>query len=184
MIRLGIIGTAGRKPNELNSLTKNHMEWMKDNVRCYIEDILKTTTEQIILVSGGSAWVDHVAVQLFLEEDFGGLELYLPIEFDKQNIKFIYSHEGNILNFLHNQCQIKTGFPIFQELLTAMSDEQCKVIVKKSFLARNTLVANNNNNIIAFTFSNSNTPGDGGTYDTWKKTIHDNKIHISLAWFS
>src|SRR5580765_5330998 len=104
MIRLGIIGTAGRKPEELKLLTKEHMVWMADNVRSYIKEILKTTPDKVVLVSGGSAWADHVAVQLYLEKEFGGLELYLPSKYDAKHQRYVNTHEGRTLNLLHGQC--------------------------------------------------------------------------------
>lgn len=107
MIRLGIIGIAGRKPSHTALLAKDHMTWMADNVKCYIKHVIKTTTENILLVSGGSAWCDHIAVQLYLDGGFGGLELFLPTNFDLNQRKYIDSREGKILNYLHMQCQKK-----------------------------------------------------------------------------
>ncbi|XWV26538.1 hypothetical protein QJ857_gp0529 [Tupanvirus soda lake] len=180
MLRLGIIGTAGRKPQDYDVLSAEHMEWMADNIKSYIIHVLQTTTDNIILVSGGSAWADHVAVQLYLQENFGGLELYLPTIFDTKNKKFANTHEGRTLNFLHSKCAEKTKCDVFHELYKVVSNPNVKVVVKRGFFPRNTLISQNCDHLIAFTFGEY-APTDGGTYDTWKKTTHNNKIHFSLC---
>lgn len=180
MIRLAIIGTSGRSPNDLKMLTKAHMEWMVNNVKFYIREVLKISPEQIILVSGGSAWADHIAVQLYLGKEFAGIELYLPSRFDAKHQRYINTHEGRKLNALHKQCQEKTDYPVFQELASTVSSKKCKVTIQRGFLPRNTLVARNCDYLIAFTFSKTDTPENGGTLDTWSKTKHQNKIHFSL----
>lgn len=62
MIHLAVIGTAMRDQSEQNVLSSYHLTWMADNIKCYIEHVIETTTDDIILVSGGSAWSDPVAV--------------------------------------------------------------------------------------------------------------------------
>jgi hypothetical protein len=42
MIKLGIIGTAGRRAPDCILLNKEYMDWMADNVKCYIEHVMKT----------------------------------------------------------------------------------------------------------------------------------------------
>ena len=179
MIRLAIIGTAGRKPNQRQILSWDHMQWMADTVKCYIEFVLEKPTNEIILVSGGSAWADHVAVRLYLEGNFGGLELYLPANFSKIHKKYEPTREGKILNWLHYTCEIRSGINGLEELCQVMSDPKVEIIIRKGFSQRNTLVSQNNDHLIAFTFAKSE-PIEGGTYDTWKKTNHINKIHFSL----
>ena len=180
MIRLAIVGTSGRNPSDLKMLSINHMKWMADNVKCYIEHVLKTTPDNIILVSGGSAWADHVAIQLYLEKIFGGLELYLPSKFDPKQKKYVNTHEGRTLNILHANCQEKTGYDVFTELTSVASSPKVKITIKRGFLARNTLVAKNSDHLIAFTFS-KDVPTEGGTLHTWQKVLHQNKIHFDLS---
>lgn len=179
-IRLAIIGTSGRKPQDLKQLTKEHMEWMAETVKNYIKETIQTSYDKVILVSGGSAWADHIAVQLYLTKEFAGLELYLPSRYDAKNQRYINTHEGRKLNLLHKQCQEKTGMPVFQQLASAVTSKNCKITIQRGFLPRNTLVARNNNYLIAFTFSSTNTPSEGGTLDTWNKTKHENKVHFTL----
>jgi len=187
MIRLAVVGTSGRKPQDLSRLSSKHMEWMAANVRSYISDVLCTTTDKITLVSGGSSWADHVAIQLYLSDDFGGLELYLPTEFNLKRKQYKNTHEGRLLNILHKQCQEKTGIDIFTELLSATSRIKVKKHVKRGFLPRNTLIAKNCDHLIAFVFGSdfdekTKSPTNGGTFYTWQKTLHQNKICFNLDW--
>ncbi len=187
MQRLGIIGTAGRDYIQLGILTADHMHFMADKIYEYVEKVMNTTTENVILVSGGSAWADHVAVQLYLTKKFAGLELYLPSEFDHKKKKFKNTHEGRTLNNLHEQCQVKTQMPVLDELARVVSSSKAsanskvKIIIKRGFKQRNTLISQNNDHLVAFTFSTSDEPNSGGTADTWLKTKHDNKKHYSLC---
>lgn len=180
MIRLAIVGTAGRNPLDKKKLSKTHMEFMTDNVRCYIEHVLETTPNNIILVSGGSAWADHIAVQLYLTGEFGGLELYLPSRFDPKQKKYINTHEGRTLNQLHSECKEKTGMDVFEELTRVVSRKATKIVIQRGFLPRNTLIAKNCDHLLAFTFS-PDIPVIGGTFDTWTKTKHQNRTNIDLT---
>ena len=180
MIKLAIIGTSGRNPQDANRLELKHLQWMKDNVKVYIENVICKPMNNIILVSGGSAWADHVAVQLFREGGFAGLELYLPSEFNTKAHKYKNTHEGRMLNTLHEQCQNKTGLPIFEDLTSVNSKKNnVKIMIQRGFKPRNTLVARNCDHLVAFTFGNT-IPSSGGTSDTWGKVQHENKLHISL----
>lgn len=75
----------------------------------------------------------------------------------------------------------KTKTKIFNELFLVLNNPSVKITVKKGFFARNSLIAKNCDHLIAFTFSNGESPTDGGTYDTWKKTSHKNKFHLNLS---
>jgi len=181
MIKVAIIGSAGRNKYEYNILSVKHLEYMVTKVEDFIKNTLNTTNNNIILVSGGSAWSDHVAVQLYLSSDFGGLELYLPARFDLNLNKFENTNEGNRLNSLHEQFEKKTKCSIFNELYLSITDPNIKVVIEKGFLQRNTMIAKNNDYLIAFTFSTNDLPTNGsGTFDTWHKTKHNNKIHFDL----
>ena len=182
MIKLAIIGTSGRYHLDEKKLSNEHMEWMVDNVLCYIESVLCDIPENVILVSGGSAWADHAAVQLYLRGTFAGLELYLPTNFDLENNCYVNTRQGKLLNLLHTKCKNKIGIDVFSELACVIQDSNCKIFIKNGFFSRNSLIAKESDHLIAFTFYDKDAPIGGGTYDTWKKTKHDNKIHISLEW--
>lgn len=93
--RVAIIGSAGRH-SAASEWTPQHFRAMCDATLACIRQRFQLQTTQVVLVSGGSAWADHVAVRLFLDgltagdddddEDasvslaapFAGLQLYLP----------------------------------------------------------------------------------------------------------
>ena len=179
-IRLAVVGVSGQDPLDKKKLCKEHMEYMIENVYCYIENVLHRKPSDIILVSGGSAWADHIAVLLYLKGEFSGIELYLPSRFDPKQKKYINTHEGRTLNQLHTECQEKTGLNVFEDLTKTVSRKAVKVTIKRRFLARNTLIAKNCDHLIAFTF-NPDSPIKGGTFDTWKKTTHQNKTNFDLS---
>ncbi|AYV85759.1 MAG: hypothetical protein Satyrvirus37_4 [Satyrvirus sp.] len=179
LTKLGIIGISGRTENDINRLSPEHMVLMANKIGSYIKDVIKTSPKNIILVSGGSAWADHVAVQLFLTKKFANLELYLPTTFDVDKKKFITtSSEGRTLNFLHNQCYKKIEIDVLDELAKAIK-RGAQVCIYDGFLSRNTMIAKNVDYLVAFTFEND-CPKSGGTYDTWKKVKHNNKINFNL----
>lgn len=181
MIKLAIIGIAGRNDEHLSKLKSEHLIWMADNVEFYIKEVLKTEPCNIILVSGGSAWADHVAVQLYLdkEKNFGGLELYLPSKFDLKYNHYVNTHEGRLLNKLHKQCQEKTGIDVLLELGKVLHRPGVKVVIQRGFFPRNTLIAKNCDHLLAFTFDKEK-PTGGGTLDTWNKVKHSNKSNFCL----
>lgn len=178
MIRLAVIGTSGKVPQDAQRLDIKHMIWMADMVKTYITEVLKMDNSNVILVSGGSAWSDHVAVRLFLEGGFGGLELYLPARFNVKNKKYINSFYGRTLNQLHAKCQEKTGMDVFTDLARVNSKKDVRITLGTSFTARNTLIARNCDHMIAFTFREGD-PTRGGTANTWSK-MQGEKIHFNL----
>ncbi len=103
---------------------------------------------------------------------FHGIRAVLADASDLSQKRYIHTHEGQTLNKIFSECQAKTGSNVFDVLARA--------IVRKGFLARDTLIAENCDYLIVFTFS-ADIPKEGGTFDTWKKTPHSNKVNIDLS---
>lgn len=186
-VKLAIIGVSGRTHSDKKKLEAKHMTWATSRVREYIDNILGIPDSDIILVSGGSAWMDHVAVQLYLTGKFRGLELYLPSKFDHKQKQFVNTHEGRTLNTLHGECAEKTNTDVLLELTRVVESavsvgkkSPIKLIIKRGFKPRNTLIAKNCDHLIGFTFE-SDEPTIGGTAHTWSKVPHDNKVHFDLS---
>ncbi|BCS83015.1 hypothetical protein QLL95_gp1108 [Cotonvirus japonicus] len=176
-INLGIIGVSGRTLSDEKLLLNNHFDWMKEIVEIFCEDVL--SCNDITLISGGSAWCDHVAVSMFLTGNYPKLILYLPTDFDMDKKCFTNTYEGIILNNLHDKFSKKIKIDTLQEIYECINHINCEVVVKKGFYARNELIATNIHHIIAFSF------GDvpkGGTLNTWKKINHNKKTHFNLNW--
>jgi len=158
-----IIGTAGRNEDG-DKLTLEHYNFMYKMAK---KRVGKT------VISGGSAWVDHVAVRLFNRGHCEKLILYLPFQFKKG--KFT----DNYLNSLHKKFSDKCGIDSLAEISEAI-DNGCKVIIGNGFLDRNTMIAKKCTDVLAFTFGSGKVPKPGGTRDTWDKVKHNNKVHVSL----
>ena len=179
MTHIAIIGFSGRNPSDQQILKSHHFKLMCDKILTHIESQLKLNTENITLVSGGSAWCDHIAVRLAIENNFRGLELYLPCEIDATTGKFISGRESSILNNLHSLFNQTTGIDSSTDFIDVLSNIDTKIVVKKGFLNRNKLIADNCDYLIAFTID-PHFPTSGGTRDTWNKCKNATKIHLSL----
>jgi hypothetical protein len=181
MPKLAIIGTSGRTDLDFNKLDEAHLNWAKSNVYSYIKTNMKTKPSKVTLISGGSSWIDHVAVQLFLTGEFAGLELYLPADFDFPLKKYDKSsYEGRRLNELHQKFSSKVGSNTLEELHQALFNPKTTMDVGDDFFIRNTKIAINSDHLLAFTFNgNHDYPVKGGTMDTWSK-FKGEKVHLSL----
>jgi len=177
---LAIIGTAGRN-EDADVLTLAHYNHM------YV------VAEQLLLsggydavISGGSAWADHIAVRLYLSDKVRKLILCLPYIFDNNN----NCYDDNYLNSLHSAFSRKCNISSLTEIRAAI-DKGCQVVYTDSatsrqhgshcYHERNTLIAKYCDDLLAFTFGKGVVPKPGGTLDTWNKTASTvNKIHVSL----
>lgn len=189
---VSIIGTSGRK-DAIKNLTPtlfNRMVAKADETL----DSLSFSKKEIMLVSGGAAWSDHVAVSLFLTGDYGGLKLYLPSLFDKEKVAY---YDTGVVNWKTNPGGTANYyFRPFSKIMERNMLEDLKKAQEKGalfdtplnsdgkssqgFHGRNTLVAQSDV-VIAFTWG-EHEPTDGGTKDTWKKVPKTStKIHISLS---
>lgn len=182
MTLIAIIGFSGRNPADKLMLKSHHFTYMLETILAYIETELKLDTIDVTLVSGGSAWCDHLAVRLAIENNFKGLDLYLPCDIDYTTGKFINQREASVLNDLHASFNKVTATNSATDFLTVISAPSTKVTVKKGFLNRNKLIADNCDYLIAFT-SNLPFPTTGGTNDTWNKCKHAKKVHFTLAYY-
>jgi hypothetical protein len=162
---LAIIGTAGRG-DDAKALTAAHWRMMT----CVAQTVV-TVLECDHLVSGGSAWADHVAVQLFLDGAVKRLTLHLPCgwhDYEKH-----WAFEGNAvgqrLNQLHSAFIGVTGVDSWEQIQRAIQRGAEVRVNRGGFKARNSDVAEQGASLLAFTFSGGPDPADGGTADTWAK---------------
>jgi len=82
--RLAIIGTAGRR-GEHRSMPGPVWTAMHDHATRVVDRVLTAdgvARDDLVLVSGGAPYADHLAVRLFLDGSVGGLELHLPRRFE------------------------------------------------------------------------------------------------------
>jgi hypothetical protein len=177
-IRIAIVGSAGKTADELKKLSKTKLEAVAKKVNSYIKS-LGLTPRNTILVSGGSAWIDHVAIQLYLTNKFSGLELYLPCSFDLSEKIFEDTPEGKSLNKYHQACADKIGVDVFEELYKVICDDYVTCEVHPGFFNRNSKIVENADHLLAFTFG-EDAPSSGGTFNTWSKAAHLPRTHFNL----
>jgi hypothetical protein len=147
-------------------------------------------SKDVELVSGGAAWADHVAVQLFLDNQVKSLTVYLPCAWDekRQAAKDTGQYDwrinpGRTMNSLHRWFSKRVGRNTLAELTLAKTKGATLDCSHKGFHARNTAVATKCTHAIAFTWgSDTATPKDGGTLHTWFQMPQSTvKRHVPLA---
>jgi hypothetical protein len=191
MNTMGIIGTAGRRDD---GQRMNQQLW--ENMLAHAIQAVESW-EPDTLVSGGAAWADHIAVELYRAGLVKNLRLYLPAPF--KDSKFVapndFKHPGSIANYYHRTMSRTLRGSTLRELQLAI-DAGAEVQVIPGFKSRNTYVANDSDYLLAFTFGTHSglyTPAhagyldhvaaglkDGGTADTWDKARSRLKEHKSL----
>lgn len=188
-MNIGIVGTAGRK-EDFNKLSKSKFQLMALTAEDYITQTLMLSWNDVTLVSGGAAWADHIAVQLFLKhrEQGAKLQLYLPANIRLDDQQFTEEKHstivksrfdpGRIANYYHSLFKENTGIRSLKEITQAVS-LGAKFFVEKGFKERNSLVADNVDFLLAFTFGEGEFPKDGGTKDTWDKCSAP-KMHFPI----
>ncbi len=178
---VAIIGTAGRDKDR--TYTLDLYGKMCENARSKFKD-----GERYHLVSGGAAWADHLAVELYLArpEQFE-LTLYLPAPLCLMTKKFVGDNgsAGSASNYYHDLFENQTGITGRLQILEAQSSgatvewEDPKPGMG-GFFARNKKVANFAEACLAYTWGEGKEPADGGTRNTWDQ-IKGRRVHVSLA---
>lgn len=187
-MRIAIVGSAGRGEDG-SRMSKPVFDAMVEKAR----DVISREGElgDVVLVSGGAAWADHVAVDLYLqahrkgEPTLTGLALFLPCPFDLARDTFAdtgvpdwRTNPGLSANKYHRDFSRAMGRDTLAELREAILCG-ARVETRNGFHDRNTEVAKADV-LIAFTWSDGDRPVRGGTLDTWKK-CKGKKVHVSLA---
>lgn len=190
MKTIGIIGSAGRR-DDRPRMNRHVYNKMVGITRKHIIDFDIRRG-----VSGGAAWADHVAVDLFLQGDLPELHLYLPAHF--HNSRFIggYGTPGSITNYYHDLMNTKLARSSLREIQRAI-DKGATYTVIPGFKQRNQGIAEDAELLLAFTFGkhsgfyNPREPGwntallaglkPGGTSHTWNHSHAQLKIHQSLS---
>ncbi len=180
MTTVAIIGTAGRDSS--HRLTPELFQRM---VNLTIGYLRKLSTEQnLILVSGGAAWSDHLAVHLYLHRStyqlpIMSLCLHLPCPFDSSSNKYLDNgardwriNPGWLANYYHEKFNVNSLAEISEAIR-----QGAVVNVWNGFHARNSKIAQAMY-LLAFTW-HTHQPDDGGTKDTWNKALGV-KTHVSL----
>jgi|2_EtaG_2_1085320.scaffolds.fasta_scaffold01185_9 hypothetical protein len=183
MIKIAIIGTAGRKTDGVK-LNRTIYQAIIEDVRHRLEIV----REPIHLVSGGAAYMDHLAVLAYLRKfpNVESLELFFPCKWQDE----MFQRNGtqrkstaSVSNNYHEKFSLKmkgekdTSLKQIQRAL----DNGARYHERKGFYDRN-LDVGYVDYILAYTFGKSlYQPKDGGTFHTWSKLKALTKIHIPIA---
>ena len=180
MTTIAIIGTAGRVKTKHQFQTEDLYARMYLNAKLII--LTGRDPRDLVLVSGGAAWADHLVVSL---NKATGIEttLHLPAAWDWDKRQFDEtSKDGRTANFYHRQFSQQIGRDSLASLDAALKRDTCKYSISAGFLARNKLVAHSKF-IYAYTWAEGDTPADGGTAHTWNNAPLAIKRHIPLSQF-
>jgi hypothetical protein len=174
--RVAIIGTAGR--DKTRNMCIELWNWM-------VEDAISRIKQGAHVVSGGAAWADHLAVELFLRGHAGELTLHLPAPITDQFwFEGPYKSAASAANYYHAQFSTVIGRHSIEEIVKASQMEMCHGTVQPvgagygAMFQRNALVAECEQ-MLAYTFGQGDVPADGGTKDTWDK-CRGMKLHVPL----
>lgn len=186
-VRIGVIGSAGRG-TDITGLNKTVFENMHKKLKNIIKN-LDIKKENIILVSGGAAWSDHLAIVEYLSGGYKSIELHFPCKFinglfvdnGSSDWKINPGQSANKYHQMFNHKLRQNSLLDIEELIQQQDNDQVKIYQNyNGFHDRNTAVGNVDI-LIAFTFSKSKTPTKGGTLDTWKKSKAKRKIHVCIS---
>lgn len=171
-LTLGIIGTAGRGA-DATKLTKGHYTLMRS-----VAQTLAMGLRAERLVSGGAAWADALAVDLYLRGVAPSLLLHLPCRFNAEDREYDPSTRvGQTCNHYHAAASFTLGWDGREQIWEVMNRDRDSWMVTEEaasptgfggFFARNARVATTADVMLAFTFGEEGKSGlkDGGTSHT------------------
>lgn len=177
-MKIAIIGTAGR--DKTKPMTLRLWLWMVAHAKASIP-------QDSHLISGGAAWADHLAVQLFLDGHVSHLTLHLPAPMTDK-FHGPYKSAASAANYYHQTFSERIGVDTLAQIVQASEMPGCTGSVQPEqagyggMFARNAVVAKEAEGILAYTFGGGKEPADGGTLDTWNKCGCDprHKMHVTL----
>jgi hypothetical protein len=177
MSKIAIIGTAGR--DRSMPMTKSLWEAMTADAR-------NRTSQGCHLVSGGAAWADHLAVELFLTGHASDLTLHLPAPFENGRFVGPYKGAASAANYYHRLFSEILNYDTLGDIAgiehhpRVHSTFQPEAAGYAAMFARNKLVAADATEMLAYTWGTGNKPADGGTLNTWNQCGSGRKTHIPL----
>ena len=191
-ITLATIGTAGRKEDG-NHLTRKHFEAACIVARGLIEQLNESNYTITTMVSGGAAYMDHIAVKLFLDKTVSNLRLFIPAEWNNgefydTGVKDTKENPGGTANYYHRKFQSTTNINGLSDIQIAKANGAELYKCRGGFHGRNAMVAKSDF-ILACTFGEGPIVNEGGTADTIrmylervrKEGIFDKSFHYNLA---
>lgn len=184
-MKLAIIGSAGRHGD-----SKYVTEEVYDKMLELTKEFIKELDDEIILVSGGAAFSDHLAITTYLsntiskEELVNGIELHLPAMWNNRLGEYRTSSAGNTSNYYHRKFSTKVFGDIYnslEDIDTLVKSEKFHIDIfyYDGFKLRNIQVGKVDA-ILAFTNSNTGNPKPGGTSHTWCNSSATIRRHYDI----
>lgn len=176
-----IIGTAGRSNRDSLSLKV----W--ENMIAKAKEIVPKGVRGI---SGGAAWADHIAVELFRIGHLSELKLHLPAPLDNWNACYIGGHKSaaSAANYYHGMFSQVLQTNTIQQIVEASQCIGCGYTYQpvdmglRAMFVRNALVAkevSGDDMVLAYTWDRGEI-SDSGTKNTWDQIKVSNKQHVSM----
>jgi hypothetical protein len=110
----------------------------------------------IILVTNGYPFINHVPVKIYLQEGkdktYAGIELSMLTEINYKAKIFANTHEGRSLNKIHDKCKELTGIDSLEDLSQIVQERKKnqKSIIKRGWTQGNTQMVRNCDYILVF----------------------------------
>lgn len=173
---IAVIGTAGR--DKTITMCVEHWNFMANTLAGELKP-------DDVLVSGGAAWADHVAVWAYLNDLCKSLILHLPAVYRDNWYEGQYGTSGGAANHYHQVFSKTMGFHSLGHIQAAIDKgaivtNQPTAMGYAAMATRNKLVANDCTHMIAFTFGEGDVPADGGTKITWDMAANKQRIHVPI----
>ena len=175
-MKIAIIGTAGRDKSK--PMTRTLWNWMIIHATRHIP-------RESHLVSGGAAWADHLAVELFLMEHAAKLTLHLPAPYWDGRFHGPMRSAASAANHYHWRFSKVVGYDTLSQIGLVADMEHCYGSFQPTqdgyagMFARNKKVAAEADKMFAYTFGTGDEPADGGTKNTWDQCKGE-RIHVPL----
>lgn len=177
---VAIIGTAGR--NQVPTI----QEW-----DYMLQQAVANVSPTDWVVSGGAAWADHLAVQLYLDGLVAGIIIHFPAPFfNSKYVEHSSKSAGSAANYYHNKMSNVLGYNTLSQISEVLACAATDKNVESTFqpaqagyqgmFARNKLIAESATRMLAFTYAKGDVPADGGTKDTWDN-FQGPKKHIPIS---
>lgn len=177
MARIALIGTAGR--DKSYPLTRELWDAMTGDVGVWVNP-------EDVLISGGAAWADHLAVHAWLQGWCAGLELYLPAPLEGGRFAGPFKSAGSTANYYHQRFSGVIGEDTLAQVAHAIEKgavTQFEPVAPGvgAMFVRNKKVAQAAQAVVAYTFGEGDQPADGGTLDTWKQVASGDRLHVPMS---
>jgi len=185
MVKIGII-----TPILIHDLKNymNCMEVLEYVKKCYADFIegrgfLKS---DIVLVSNGHPWINHIPISLFLEEpdNYMGIELCMATELNPKERKFLNTHEGRVFNNLYLQYKDISGIDGLDNIAQIVQTRKPnrKQIIKRGYKQANTMMVRNCDYVLFFGLTEPLESSGSKEVELWNKILC-NKIFFSITDF-